>query len=187
MESLICAVCGMSINYRNLYANKHSFVRPNTEGNIDCCPFCGVGRLYLSEENEIYQVDRLALSAESIRILDNAMKLEVFNGEFYLEASRLAQSEELKLMFKDLSSIEFTHARVHMRLGGFDRLPKLHKPDYSKHNTDELLLMEAAKREKHAVHFYEKYINKVNSDMIRKALIALSEVEKQHIEITAIR
>lgn len=183
MTGLRCAVCGMMINSRNLNINEHSFIKANTELNIDSCPFCGVGSLYLAEGNETYQVVLQTLNAESIRVLENAMKLEVFNGEFYQEASKLAQSEAVARMFKDLSSIEFMHARIHMRLGGFNSLPRLHKPDYSKHNTDEQLLVEAAKRERHAVHFYERNSSKVNSDVVRKAFGALMEVEKQHIDI----
>lgn len=187
MGDLRCAICGMLVNSKNLNINKYSFMKANTHEHIINCPFCGVGRDYLSEADFAYKLDRNSLSAESLKILDNAMKLEVFNGEFYLEASRLAKSEEVSNMFKDLSSVEFMHARVHMKLGGFEELPKLHKPDYSKHETDEQLLMEAAKREMHAVHFYSRNRNKVGSDVIKKILDALSEVEKQHIELTANR
>lgn len=182
MGDLRCAVCGMLINSKNFGINRYSFMEMNTEDHIISCPFCGVGSMYLSEGAAANQLDNKSLSVESKKILDNAMKLEVFNSEFYLEASRLAKSEEVRRMFKDLSSIELTHARVHMKLGGFKELPRLRKPDYSKHDKDGLLLAEAAKREKHAVHFYERNLSRISSDVIKQVLAALSEVEKQHIE-----
>lgn len=181
MSELRCMICGMKVNKNNYMINDNSFTEKNKEDSIIYCPFCGVGSRYLSAKDEEYKVK--SLNEEIIKILDNAMKLEVFNGEFYREASKLAVSEEVKKLFKDLSSIEFFHARVHMRIGGFDTLPSLHKPDYGKHNTDELLLLEASKREKHAVHFYERYKNKISDKRLQEILDALSEVEKQHIAI----
>ena len=112
------------------------------------------------------------------------MKLEVFNGEFYEEASKLAKCENNKKMFKDLSNIEFMHAKVHKRLGGFKKLPKLRKPDYKRLESDEVLLEEANKLEKHAIHFYDKYSKEVDSSIVKEVFNALSEVEKQHIIIT---
>lgn len=187
MEELICIVCGMRVNSRNSLMNRYSFLESNTEEHIINCPFCGVSSRYLFNVAEALKTDIEGLDAESLKVLDCAMKLEVFNGEFYQEASKMAQSVEAARMFEDLSRIELMHARVHMKFGGFPSLPRLHKPDYSKHNSDELLLLEASKRERHAVHFYSRNSSKVNSHVLRRAFAALAEVEKQHIEITGNR
>ena len=181
MTEFKCLICGMKINTKNYHINENSFIEKNKEDDILCCPFCGVSRQYISSEGEIYKINTLCDNTK--KILDSAMKLEVFNGEFYLEAYRLAKAEELKKMFKDLSSVEFFHARVHQRLGGFQELPKLHRPDYSKHDTDELLLQEAFKREAHAVHFYDRYMERIADQPLRIVLTSLSEVEKQHMNI----
>ncbi|MDF2520711.1 MAG: ferritin-like protein [Clostridia bacterium] len=186
METLRCIVCGMKINDKNYGINVHSFIEKNTADNIIYCPFCGAGKSYLASADELYKLVPEALDRETLKVLDNAMKLEVFNGEFYQEASRMASADDVRNMFEALSSVEFTHAKVHMKLGGFGKLPALHKPDYSKYETDEQLLAEASKREQHAVHFYERNSGKIESQAIRQVLKALSEVELQHIEILAL-
>lgn len=184
MSKMKCLICGMNINPKSYNLNNYSFLEKNTEGRIINCPFCGVGKIYLDDEDNIYMVENKVLDEESLRVLDHAMKLEVFNGEFYEEASRLADNMELKEIFKDLSKIEFMHARIHKRLGGFKELPKLHKPDYTRHNTDDLLLTEANHREEHAILFYGKNSKKVSNDIIKQVFSALSDVEKQHEIIT---
>lgn len=179
-----CLVCGMNIAPNSYSLNSYSFLEKNEKGRIINCPFCGVGEIYLDSENEIYTVENDNLDKESLKVLDHAMKLEVFNGEFYEEASKLADDEEIKQLFKDLSKIEFMHARIHKRLGGFEKLPKLHKPDYTRHKTDEMLLTEAHHREEHAILFYKKNSNRVSCDTIKNVFEALSDVEKQHNIIT---
>ncbi|TCO79214.1 ferritin family protein [Marinisporobacter balticus] len=180
MEKLKCLICGMNISENSYHLNNDSFIEKNEEGRIMNCPFCGVGRIYIDSVQEIYTVDHKSLDTQSLQVLDHAMKLEVFNGEFYEEAGKLSKEKELKKLFKDLSNIEFMHARVHKRLGEFDNLPKLHKPDYAKHHTDNLLLEEAYKRESHAIAFYKKNSDKITCPVIKEVFKALSDVEKQH-------
>lgn len=181
---MICLICGMKITDKIYNLNNSSFIDKNTIENIKYCPFCGVEKDYIKDEKEILNVSNLDNNTK--KILDHAMKLEVFNGEFYKQASTLAKSEEYKKMFKDLSNIEFMHAKVHKRLGGFDKLPILRKIDYSRLDSDLLLLEEANKREKHAILFYQKYIKETDNQTIKNIFNALSDVEKQHIILTAI-
>lgn len=184
MDSLICKVCGMVINPKSYNLNQYSFIEKNTEGNIIYCPFCGVEKFYLNTNADIFSILKNTLDEQTTKILDMAMKLEVFNGEFYEEASKLAKSNKLSKVFKDLSKIEFMHAKIHKNFGDFKQMPKLRKPDYSRHNTDKALLEEAYRREEHAIAFYERYLDKVSSDIIKEVFIALSEVEKQHMDLT---
>lgn len=179
-----CLVCGMKINTKTYDFNKYSFVEKNEEENIKYCPFCGAHKVYFDEDDKIYNVNKEKLDKESLKILDMAMKLEVFNGEYYEEASKLAKSEKVSKIFKDLSNIEFMHAKIHKRLGGFNELPKLNKPDYTRHDTDKKLLELAKDREKHAIEFYKRYEEKISNETILKTFKALTDVEKQHIEIT---
>lgn len=185
MSELRCLICGMRIKSNSYDFNSYSFMEKNEKGRIINCPFCGVGKIYLDNEKKIYEVDNLNLDKESLKILDHAMKLEVFNGEFYEEASKLANDEEVKQTFKDLMNIELMHARIHKRLGGFESLPKLHRPDYSKYNTDRLLLEQAHKREEHAILFYKAKSDMVSNNIIKEVFSALSDVEKQHMIITS--
>lgn len=184
MENLKCLVCGMKINANNYKLNERSFVEKNQIDKIINCPFCGVGETYLDYAREEYKLEDSALDEASLKILEKAMKLEVFNGVFYEEASKMAKRETLRWIFLDLSRIEFMHARIHMRLAAYKTLPELHKPDYSRHDTDELLLQEAYKRENHAVKFYEKNRDEVSSKILKEIFTALSDVEKQHAIIT---
>ncbi|MTI65005.1 MAG: metal-iron-binding protein [Firmicutes bacterium] len=179
-----CLVCGMKVNTKNFDLNKYSFIKGNEKENIIYCPFCGAHKIYFDQKDEVYSVNKEKLDKQSLKILDMAMKLEVFNGEFYKEASKLAKTERVSKIFKDLSNIEFMHAKVHKRLGGFSKLPKLNKPDYTRHDTDRKLLDVAKDREKHAINFYKKYEEKISSEIILKIFKALTDVEKQHIEIT---
>lgn len=185
MSELRCLICGMVVIPNSYHVNSYSFTVKNEQGKIIYCPFCGVDKIYLDSEKQIYELDNKSLDKESLVILDHAMKLEVFNGEFYEEASILAKDEDVKQTFKDLMNIEFMHARIHKRLGGFKKLPKLHKPDYARYNTDDLLLEQAHKREEHAILFYKTKGVRVNSNTVKEVFKALCDVEKQHMVITS--
>ncbi|MCY6959027.1 ferritin family protein [Clostridium brassicae] len=181
METLKCIICGMNINDNNYKFNNSAFIDGNKNEYIRYCPFCGVNEVYLKENGETYNVELSLLNDNTIKILDHAMKLEVFNGDFYVEASKLVKDTALKKRFWDLSKIEYMHANIHKRLGSFKELPHLNKPDYTRYVTDKEFLKVAKQREEHAVAFYNKYSKQVSSTIVEKVLKALSKVEKEHI------
>ena len=180
-----CVICGMLIKSKSYNLNNSTFIEKNSEIELKNCPFCGVSRVYIDKDKEVYKSE-VELDKESLKILDKAVKLEIFNGEFYKEASILAQREDIKKLFKELSNIEFMHAKIHSKLGSFKELPKLHKPNYQKHDTDKKLLKEAKNREKHAIEFYNKNIENISSKVVKEVFRALIEVEKQHKNIADI-
>lgn len=163
--------------------NKYSFLKHNEDNNIRYCPFCGVDKEYLTNEGHVYKIDINSLDNQSLTIIDKAMKLEAFNSEFYGDASKIATDDKIKILFEHLSNIELMHAKVHQSLGGFKNLPKLAKPDYSRHNTDLLLLKEAHNREKHAIAFYNKNIDNISNGTVQDIMRALVAVENEHIDI----
>ncbi|MDV3427241.1 MAG: ferritin-like domain-containing protein [Bacillota bacterium] len=177
---LVCSICGMIINEKNMRLNKEAFI--NNE--ILHCPFCGAGKEYISENAKPIIEETKAGSETERKIIDNAMKLEIFNGDFYTTASQMAKDEDIKKLFKSLSSIEYTHANVHRKILGEIKLPEITKIDYSKYDTDEKLKMQANIREKHAVAYYKKYTEKIDNINIVKILKALSKVETEHIYLT---
>jgi rubrerythrin len=181
IKKIRCLVCGMIINDNNYDLNRLTLLEENTSDQIIRCPFCGVTHEYLGEGYVDYDIKNL--DEKTKKILDMGMKLEIFNSEFYLEASMQTKDESLKKLFKELSAIEMMHARIHKNFGGFNKLPQLKEIDYSRHNTDELLLIEAHKREKHAIQFYERYYNEVPIKY-QNIFKALSFVEKEHYIIT---
>lgn len=179
---MICSVCGMDVNDKNYDFNAASFLEKNTLEKINFCPFCGVGIEYMEES---YNLNKGIWDENTYKILDHAVKLELFNGEFYHQASNMAQREDIKKMFEALSRIEFFHAKVHQKLGNFKELPSLNKVSYSKYNNDAALLELAQKKEEHAVAYYEKYKKEVKDKSVVKIFEALADVEKKHIVLTS--
>jgi rubrerythrin len=173
----------MDINAKNFDLNNEGLLEDNERDHIKYCPFCGVIAKYLKAEGQMYKVDAKSLDENTLVILDHAMKLEIFNSEFYKAAVKLAQSEDAKETFEALSKIEKMHAIVHQKLGGFKELPKLVEIDYSKHKSDKSLMKLAEGREIHASAFYEKYAKEINNSIVKEVLAALSEVERDHIQI----
>jgi len=171
----------MEINEKNYNFNELAFNNKNSINNIIYCPFCGVSEMYLSEEDEIIAVESNFLNENALRILDRAVKLELFNGDFYNTAAKMAKSQEVKKTFEALAKIEIFHSKIHQRLGGFAKAPNLNKVSYDKYNSDNALLELAKQKEEHAVFFYEKYRNEVDNANLFEIFEALVDVEKEHI------
>lgn len=185
MKKVFCKVCGMAINEKNFAINNNALPKGNSEEHYEYCPLCGAHNRYFCESREeIYTTDRDKLTFKELEILDHATKLEIFNGDFYMEASRRAIKEENKLMFKELANIEFVHAKVHMKLGGVVEKPELRKIDYGRLKNDEEFIKEANAREKHAVVFYDKGIANLEDKTLKEVLKAFMEIEKDHILMT---
>ncbi|MBU3144764.1 ferritin-like domain-containing protein [Clostridium sp. CF012] len=184
-----CLICGMNININNFSMNKVGLLETNERDHIKYCPFCGVSAVYLKPEDEMnfkeemYKVPVENLDKDTLIILEHAMKLEIFNSEFYKAAVKLAHSLDVKETFEALSKIEYVHALVHQKLGGFKQIPTLVNIDYSKHKSDKSLMDLAENREIHAVMFYEKQGGKINNSIVKQVFHALAEVEREHIQI----
>ena len=178
---LKCKICGMEINERNYNFNELAFTNKNSKDNIIYCPFCGAGKEYLSESDEIIKVESNLLNENTLKILDHAVKLELFNGDFYSTAASRAKSNEVKKVFEALANIEKFHSKLHQKLGGFVKTPNLNKVNYDKYNSDSALLELAKQKEEHAVSYYERYKNEVNDDNLFEIFEALADVEKEHI------
>jgi rubrerythrin/DNA-directed RNA polymerase subunit RPC12/RpoP len=184
VEKYKCIVCGAEINEKNFSLNGDAFDENNSKNKIIECPFCGVGLEFLSKGEEILKMDSKILDEKTLKILDHAVKLEIFNGDFYSKAAKIAKENSTKEMFKALSNIEMMHAKIHLRIGGFKEMPTLVNMNYDKYDNDNALLALANKREEHAVKFYEKYRNEINDKVIIRIFEALSNVEKEHILLT---
>lgn len=178
-----CKICGLEINEKNHNFNEGAFTNKNSIDNIVHCPFCGVSDKYFTVDNEIINIDSSLLDENSLKILDHAVKLELFNGDFYNTAAKMAKDNKVKKMFESLSKIEVFHSKIHQRLGGFLESPNLNKVSYSKYNTDIALLELAKKKEEHAICYYEKYKNEVNDNNLVKIFEALADVEREHITL----
>lgn len=183
MKKLFCTICGIEINEKNYKLNKEAFPYENEMESIKFCPICGAPIKYIGEERYVYKLDKKELDEITFKILDHAVKLEVFNGDFYKKASQLANNKDIAKLFKALANIEYAHAIVHKNLAGIEEMPKLREMNYDKYNDDNILLEMAEKREKHAVAYYEKYGEEVNSKILNIVFEALKNVEVDHINI----
>lgn len=184
MSKLVCVVCGMEVNNRNFELNKNAFIDANIVEDIKFCPFCGASIEYLVGDGKEFSYDSSKLSSDTFKIIDHAVKLEIFNGDFYKKASVLAKDEKIKKMFEALSRIEYMHAKIHKKIAGIKEDPILRDMDYSKYDKDEVLLEMACKREKHAVEYYKKYSKDIEDENIKNIFKALAIVEEEHIELT---
>ena len=183
-----CLICGMIVNHKNMRLNEEGMLNKNEADIINSCPFCGVDKTYmlLSDDEAEETKDIENLDNITIKILDHAMKLEVFNSEFYGQAAILAKDDKNKKMFTALSKIELIHAKVHQRIAGYKMLPAITTIDYSKYNDDNILLNQAALREAHAVSYYKKHCENLCSNYIKIVFEALCKVEEEHIALTAL-
>ena len=62
------------LSEQNYNFNESAFTSKNSIDNIIYCPFCGVGKSYLSEDCEIITVKSNLLSEDALKILDHAVK-----------------------------------------------------------------------------------------------------------------
>lgn len=180
---LKCPICGMIINEKNYSFNENAFLIKNTKNNILYCPFCGVDAAYLYNEQAFLNIAPDISDKETSVILNHAMKLEVYNGNFYKIASGMTCDKNKKELFEALSNIEMFHAGIHKKLGKFNELPILADIDYSSLKGDTALLREADQREVHAVAYYKKYYSAIKDINIKYIFEALMSVEKGHISL----
>jgi rubrerythrin len=186
LEKTVCLVCGMEINNKNFSFNSFALLRENYSNVIEHCPFCGVNKQYLSNDDLPYLSKLSVIDEKTKVIIDHAMKLEIFNGDFYKKVAKIAVNPKLIKMLEELSKIEYMHANVHKKIIGYDSLPVIKDIDYSTLRSDEDILKTARVREEHAVAYYEKYSNVINDKYLSAILSALSVVEKDHINLTSV-
>lgn len=144
------------------------------------CPFCGVLNKYLRLAHAWEDENDIKLSEISRNNLEEAVKLEVSNAEFYKCISKTAKSQEIRLMFKGLFKVEREHADV------FVKLLKLENPEIRNiecGGSDEEFLNDSLAREKRAVAFYAKAMNEAAEPRVREVFEAIMNVEKDHIQL----
>ncbi len=96
MESYRCMICGAEINEKNFGVNSVTFNQKNRSDYIINCPFCGVGQEFISHGKEMLSVEFKLLDENTIKILDHAVKLEIFNGDFYRKAAKKQKIKKLR-------------------------------------------------------------------------------------------
>ncbi|HBG82126.1 TPA: ferritin [candidate division CPR2 bacterium] len=146
------------------------------------CPFCGANLRYLVPGSQWEDENDVVLSTISQRNLEEALKIEVSNAEFYKCAAAQSKDVELAGMFKALSKIEAEHASIHAKLLKMDSHGDVYRSDAC-NGDDEKNLEESLLRETNAVDRYTLFASQSEEPRVKEVFEALAEIEKDHIAL----
>ncbi|MBW3015429.1 ferritin-like domain-containing protein [Candidatus Woesearchaeota archaeon] len=147
------------------------------------CPHCGAYEKFLVEANEYNETFDVELNEKDKANAEKALELEIGNAEFYFCASRKAEDEEIKNLFKALAKVEAEHASI------WKKILKLEKVDISK-ESDECStlnkenLQESHDREDRAIKFYSQAAQESENDRVRQIFGAIVQVEQDHLKLS---
>ena len=146
------------------------------------CPFCGAHAKYIVYAEQWRNENDIALTAVSQKNLEEALKIEVSNAEFYKCAAATTTNPVLAGMFKALSKIEAEHASLHSKLLKMDSLDNFYKSDACGLD-DSKNIEESLRREKNAVEKYTLFASQAHEPRAKEVFEALAEIEKDHISL----
>jgi rubrerythrin len=149
------------------------------------CPFCGAHERYLVTQEDFE--DRTGkvpdLTEVSEKNLEAALQLEVGNAEFYACASRKANTDEMKNLFKALSKVESEHASVICKALGIKKPPiDMDTDECSTKDTDNL--KESHAREDRAIHRYAEFLSQATEPRVVEIFSAFIAVESDHLALS---
>ena len=146
------------------------------------CPFCGAHQPYMIEAKD-FDIPDYTLTDVSRRNLEEALKLEVGNAEFYFCAAARADNIVDATMFKRLGKIESEHASTVVKE------LKIPSPEISRDkeicsDANVANLKESHEREDMAIKHYTQFLGEATEDRIREIFTAIIEIEKDHLSLT---
>jgi len=146
------------------------------------CPFCGAHQPYMIEAKD-FEIPAYTLTDVSRRNLEETLKLEVDNAEFYFCAASKADNMVDATMFKRLGKIESEHASTVVKE------LKLASPEISREkdmcsDTNVDNLKESHEREDMAINRYTLFLGEATEERIKELFTALIEIEKDHLSLT---
>ena len=146
------------------------------------CPFCGAHRPYIIDPKD-FDIPEYALTDVSRKNLEEALKLEVGNAEFYFCAAANADNVADATMFKRLGKIESEHAST------IAKELNVSSPDISRDKdmcSDKNVgnLSESHQREANAISHYTQFLSVATEDRIKEIFTAIIEIEKDHLSLT---
>lgn len=144
------------------------------------CPFCGAPKGYIKEAKDAKVSFDVTLNDVDKANVEEALRLEVSNAEFYLCASQKTDSDIGKLMFKAISKVEREHANIWKKLLKLDALPEGSEECSTVHSEN---IEGSIKREKKAGRFYKKALKVCGNDRMKQILEAIIKVEKDHLKL----
>lgn len=146
------------------------------------CPFCGAHQPYLIEAKD-FEIPEYILTDVSRKNLEETLKLEVDNAEFYFCAADRSDNVSDATMFKRLGKIESEHASTVVKE------LKIPAPDISRDkdicsDTNVDNLAESHQREANAINHYINFLSNATEERIIEVFTALIEIEKDHLSLT---
>jgi len=148
------------------------------------CPFCGAHERFMvlqSEfDNRIGRVE--GLTPVSKKNLEDALKLEIDNTQFYTCASGKSATDEAKNLFKALSKVESEHASVISKALGIKK-PPIEEVDNCTGDYQENLA-ESHRREERAIKHYGKFLSEATEPRVQEIFSAIVAIESDHLSLS---
>ncbi len=145
------------------------------------CPFCGAKRKFIKEFKDAKANFDVELSDTDRKNAEHALEVEVSNATFYFCASDKSEDLESKKLFKALAKVEDEHASIWMKILKLDSKPKGN--DSCSVNVMENLQGSHA-RETRAIEFYKQAAEEADNERVRQILLALVEIELDHLHLS---
>ncbi len=168
MKMYRCRICGET--YLGAEAPSH-------------CPFCGAHSELIVDTSE-YPEDINAVQLTEVERDDllAAVDLERGNSRFYSAMAQHRDNPKLASAYKRLAKIEAEHCSVFCKLLGQKKPGDLLEP--SEASDDWCANIEdSIAREQRASRFYAEVSARATNDRIKEVFAAVSDVEKDHIEL----
>jgi rubrerythrin len=147
------------------------------------CPFCGAHARYLVLQEDYVTPVIESLSEVSKRNLETTLGLEISNTEFYACASRKAQTDEIKNLFKALSKVESEHASVVCKALGIQKPPINLEAEVCT-GDDVANLKGSHEREERAIKLYGKFLSEAVEPRVQEIFSALIGIESDHLSLS---
>ena len=167
MQLLICRICGDLILGDDKPYN---------------CPFCGAKSKYIVPISQYQDYELKELIGISRKNLEESLKLEIDNTQFYTCISKSSSNFEIQKLFKALAKVEWEHASMVCKMLGIKK-PPLEEKDTC-FNSDKKNLQDFQRREKLAVERYSKFANEAIEQKVKVNFHALVEIESDHLAIS---
>jgi len=167
MKTYICEVCG------------DAYIGTDKPKN---CPFCGVDEVYIKNGNEAdpivngeYEIDEITK-----KNLETTLALELNATALYLCMAKKAKTYEIKAMYKRLAKVEKEHASIAKKLLKLDsmEIPERDCDEETEENFKKTIALE-----KNASSLYDRFAEEAKEERIKTLFKAISEAEKEHINL----
>jgi len=148
------------------------------------CPFCGAKKKYIKEFNEAKVNFDVELNEKDKQNVEKALQVEISNATFYFCAAKSVNEIEGQKLFKVLGKVEAEHASIWKKILKLDKVSDGNDTCSTEYKGN---LTESHMRETRAIEFYAKAASEAENERIKEIFLALVEVEKDHLELSAER